>query len=91
MIKSEKEGVTLEAVEELPVQVPVLLPQKFELVIVQVLGQLVIELISQIVGALLKLTKFLVGTLEVEDAKDRGLLALELGHVAKLVASETEH
>lgn len=91
MIKSEKEGVTLEAVEELPVQVPVLLPQKLQLVIVQVLGQLVIELVPQIVGALLELTEFLVGTLEVEDAKDRGLLALELRHVAKLVASETEH
>jgi hypothetical protein len=38
MIKSVKEGVTLEAVEELPVQVPVLLPQELELVIVQVLG-----------------------------------------------------
>ena len=91
MIKSEKEGVTLEAVEELPVKVPVLFPQKLELVIVQVLGQLVIELIPQIVGALMELTEFLVGTLEVEDAKDRGLLALELRHVAKLVASETKY
>ena len=91
MIKSEKEGVTLEAVEELPVQVSVFLPQKLELVFVQVLGQLVIELIPKIVGALLELIEFLIGTLEVEDAKDRGLLALELRHVAKLVASETKY
>jgi len=48
-------------------------------------------LIPQIVGALLELTEFLVGTLEVEDAKDRGLLTLELRHVAKLIASETEY
>jgi hypothetical protein len=40
---------------------------------------------------LLELTEFLVGTLKVEDAKDRGLLALELRHIAKLVASKTEH
>ena len=44
-----------------------------------------------IVGALLELTEFLVGTLEVEDAKDRCLLTLELRHVAKLISSETEH
>jgi hypothetical protein len=48
-------------------------------------------LTPQIVGALLELTEFLVGTLEVENAKDRGLLALELRHITKLVPSETEH